>query len=253
MPAETPDPQGELNTRGLNTRGLDTRGSVPAADRAVAAAIFDFDETIIDLEPHHTAASEALCAAQGDDYSAMPESFRHGSGRRVIDDVRTLREHFGWNASVEDLFALRQAHFDRILGESPLEPMPRVQETVLTLFNASIPLAITSSSVRASIELILERLELRHCFRVIVDGGDVKLGKPHPEPYLLTAERLHVSPAACVVFEDSEVGVRAAKAAGMFCIAVRNPRALIRQDLSPADAVVESMAQVDAARFKLAE
>lgn len=240
MPAETQDPQNEPITRDTSLGA-----------RTVAAAIFDFDETMVDLEPQHTAAYEELCASLGCDYQSMPESFRNGSGRRVIDDIHQLRAHFSWTEPVDTLFARRQEMFDRITCESPLTFMPGVRELVLALHAAGIPLAIASSSVRASIEAILERLELRHCFRVIVDGSEVTHGKPHPEAYLVTAERLGVTPAECVVFEDSEVGVRAAKAAGAYCIAVRNPRALSRQDLSPADEIVESMTAIDAARFRM--
>ena len=206
--------------------------------------MFDLDETMIDLEPQHTAASEALCRENGSDYGAMPESFRRGSGRRVIDDVREMREHFGWQAPLEELFARRQEHFDAACRETDLAPMRGVRETVARLRELGLTLAITSSSVAASIAAILERLELRDAFALIVDGSEVVNGKPDPEAYLLTARKLGVAPADCVVFEDSHVGVVAAKRAGMYCVAVRNPRAQTRQDLSAADVVVESMSDV---------
>jgi beta-phosphoglucomutase-like phosphatase (HAD superfamily) len=71
----------------------------------------------------------------------------------------------------------------------------------------------------------------------------VRRGKPDPEAYLVTAEKLGVEAAECVVFEDSHVGVVAAKRAGMFCIGVRNPRAQTVQDLDAADVVVGSMSE----------
>lgn len=211
----------------------------------VAAVIFDFDETIIDLEPQHTAAHAALCREQGSDYDAMPESFRHGSGRRIIDDIREMQAFFEWRAAEEELFLKRQRHFDEICAAAELELMPGVREVVETLAARGFRLAITSSAVASSIELLLTRLELRERFAMIVDGSRVEHGKPDPEAYLLTARLLGVAPAECVVFEDSEPGVAAAKRAGMYCIAVRNPRALTRQDLSPADLIVDSMREVD--------
>lgn len=207
--------------------------------------IFDFDETIIDLEPQHTAAYAALCRAQGSDYEAMPESFRKGSGRRIIDDVREMRAHFGWMASEEELFALRQRLFDDICRSSDLEPMDGVREAVDAIRATGLPMAITSSAVRSSIEEILERLGMRDAFGLIVDGSEVVHGKPDPEAYLVTARRLGVAPAGCLVFEDSHVGVVAAKRAGMVCVAVRNPRAQTRQDLSAADVIVESLRELD--------
>ena len=124
-------------------------------------------------------------------------------------------------------------------------PHPALQLPIDVLRRTGVTLAITSSAVRSSIEEILVRLGLRDAFSLIVDGSEVVHGKPDPEAYLVTAKRLGVSPYHCIVFEDSEVGVRAAKAAGMYCVAVRNPNALTRQDLSIADVIVESMREVD--------
>lgn len=224
MRAETPGPRLDLST--------------------AAAVIFDFDETIIDLEPQHTAAHAALCRDYGSEYHDMPESFRRGSGRRIIDDIRDMRAHFGWNASEEELFARRQEHFDAVCRSANLEAMTGVHEMIEKLRARNIPLAITSSAVKASIEAILERLRLRDAFTLIVDGSEVRHGKPDPEAYLLTARKLGVAPERCIVFEDSRVGVVAAKRAGMFCVAVRNPRAQERQDLSAADMIAGSMRDV---------
>lgn len=220
MPVETPDPRAALYTRDFDT------------------VIFDFDETIIDLEPQHTAAHEALCRARGSDYATMPEEFRLGSGRRIIDDIREMKAHFGWTASEEELFAQRQEFFDAVCRDADLVAMPGIPALIRELQSHGVTLAITSSAVKSSIEQILERLGLRDAFTLIVDGSEVEHGKPDPEGYLLTARKLGVAPEQCVVFEDSEVGTQAAKRAGMFCIALRNPRAQTVQDLSAADAIV---------------
>jgi sugar-phosphatase len=208
-------------------------------------AIFDFDETMIDLERQHTDASVALCRELGDDYDRMPESWRHGSGRRVIDDIGDLRAFFGWAQEVDELFERRQRHFDALCRTAELALLPGVERTVRALDERAITLAVTSSAVGSSIEAILRRFGLRELFALIVDGGEVTRGKPDPEAYLITAQRLGVAPADCVVFEDSEIGVAAAKAAGAYCIAVRNPDAQQRQDLSAADAVLESFEELE--------
>ncbi|HEX7828124.1 MAG TPA: HAD family phosphatase [Thermoanaerobaculia bacterium] len=209
--------------------------------RGIAAVIFDFDETIIDLEPQHTGAHEALCRDQHSDYAQMPEAFRRGSGRRIVDDIRDMKAHFGWATSEDELFATRQRHFDAITETSKLHAMPGVVDAIRTLQRMNVTLAITSSAVRASIETILVRLGLRDAFALIVDGSEVARGKPDPEAYVITAKKLRVAAEECIVIEDSEVGVLAAKRAGMFCVAVRNPRALTRQNLTPADVIVDSM------------
>ena len=216
----------------------------------VEAAIFDFDETMIDLERQHTAAHARLCRAMGSRYEDMSEEFRTRSGRRVIDDVRDMRSIFGWPRPVADLLAERQRYFDEeIAASTDLALMPGVMSTVIALHAHGITLAIASAAVRSSIETVLRRFDLLHLFAVIVDGSEVERGKPDPQAYLVTAGRLGVDPAQCVVFEDAAVGVRAAKAAGTYCIAVRNPRAQTFQDLSPADMIVSSFDEIDADWF----
>lgn len=209
-----------------------------------SAAIFDFDETMIDLERQHTEAYEKLCAHFGSDYAEMPESFRHSSGKRVLDDVRDMRDAFGWSASDDELMSIRNRYFDEACERSELTLMPGVERVVRELYAANIRLAVTSSAVGSSIDAILRRLGIRDMFALIVDGSQVTHPKPHPEAYLVTAKQLGVAPRECVVFEDSTVGVRAAKNAGMYCIAVRNPNAKQRQDLGVADEVVDSFESV---------
>ncbi len=215
------------------------------------AVIFDFDETMIDLERQHTVAYERICRALGSDYEQMPESFRRGSGRRVLDDMREMRAFFGWTRSVEDVFAERQRYFDEECRRTDLRLMPGVEAMVRALYARGLKLAVTSSAVRESIEAILRRFGLRDLFAVIVDGSEVQRGKPDPEAYRLTAQRLGVAAGVCLVFEDSEVGVASAKSAGMFCVAIRNPHAQTRQNLDAADFVVASFAEVDAEWFAI--
>ena len=214
---------------------------------SIAAAIFDFDETMIDLEAQHAAADAGLCRAMGSDYMDMPESFRHSSGRRIVDNIRELREFFGWNTDEATLFRLRQRFFEEACASSDLKLMPGVERVVRELHAAGLRLAITSSAVRAAIETILERFDLRPCFDVIVDGSEVEHGKPHPEAYEVTAKKLGVSPAECIVFEDSGIGVAAARSAGMFCIAIPNPTARQKQDLSAADLIINSFERLETA------
>lgn len=246
---------GDHHHRVLEVR-LHSAGTVAMTTRPrnlppdIDAAIFDFDETMIDLEKQHTAACDRLCRAMGARYTDMPEDFRNASGKRVVDDVREMRDFFGWSRGLDDLLAERQHYFDNEIVASPdLELMTGVAPFVRGLHGRGLLLAITSSAVRNSIETILDRFDLLSLFAVIVDGGEVHRGKPDPEAYLITAGRLGIDPARSVVFEDSAIGVRAAKAAGMYCIAVRNPKAKIVQDLSPADAVAYSFEEIDAGWF----
>jgi beta-phosphoglucomutase len=122
--------------------------------------------------------------------------------------------------------------------------LPCVEEVVRALQRRGVILAVTSSAVGPEIDAILRRFGLREAFATIVDGSMVTHAKPDPEAYLVTAAILGVSPSECVVFEDSRVGVLAAKAAGMYCVAVRAAHARLPQDLSAADLVLSSLCEL---------
>jgi HAD superfamily hydrolase (TIGR01509 family) len=210
------------------------------------AALFDFDETMINLEREHDAAHRALCREMGSDYDAMPESFRFGSGRRIVDDITEMRSFFGWTTSHEELQRIRHRHFLDALANADLVLMRGVERAVRELHARGVMLAITTSAVGDAVDLILRRTGIRELFALIVDGSEVANGKPDPEAYLLTARKLGLAPRDCVVFEDSHAGVLAAKAAGMYCVAVRNPAARTFQDLSVADLVLGSFDELNA-------
>lgn len=209
----------------------------------IRAAIFDFDELLINLQTLHFAADRAALAALGHDYDDLPEAIRlASSGRRISELLAEMRAHFAITDSVDMLMQRRQEHFLAALRDAPILPaMPGAVAAINALHAAGYPLAVTSSGIREYIALVLDRLGIADRFAVIVTGADVTHGKPHPEPYLVTAQRLGLPPATCVVFEDATVGVQAAKAAGMRCIAVPNSDALRPQDLSAADLILPSL------------
>jgi HAD superfamily hydrolase (TIGR01509 family) len=214
------------------------------------AALFDFDETMIDLEREHDFAHRALCRDLGCNHDDLPESFRFGSGRRIVDDITEMRNFFGWANAENELYAMRHRHFLEALKSPDLTLMPGVERVVRELHSGGVTLAITTSAAGDAVDLLLERFGLRELFALIVDGTEVKAGKPAPEGYLLTARKLGVAPQDCVVFEDSRVGVLAAKAAGMYCVAVRNSRARMPQDLSAADVTLDSFEQLNVERLR---
>jgi len=99
---------------------------------------------------------------------------------------------------------------------------------------------IVSGSYRKDIEEAIRRLEIEKYVTLYLGKEDYYPGKPHPAGFLKAAEMLHVKPENCVVFEDSTVGVKAAKAAGMICVALaRDNRP--KQDVSPADLVLSDL------------
>ena len=104
--------------------------------------------------------------------------------------------------------------------ERGIEPLPGVRVWMERLRDAGVPCAIGSSTHRANIDLSLGLIGLREFFADIVSAEDVTRGKPDPQVFLTAAARIDRAPERCVVFEDAFVGLEAACAGGMKCVAV---------------------------------
>jgi HAD superfamily hydrolase (TIGR01509 family) len=134
-----------------------------------------------------------------------------------------LREFYGPGLDAGEIAArgaAKEALFRRMMaGELERYLVPGVGEFLAR--HAGAPAAVASNAEMANVEFVLKASGYRRHFRVVVDGHQVRRPKPHPDIYLLAAERLGIRPANCIVFEDSESGVAAAKAAGMRVVGVR--------------------------------
>ena len=205
----------------------------------IRAAIFDLDELIIDLERIHKAAERQICMDYGHSFDALSEDLRfNSSGLRENDILERIKQELKLTASLPEMILRKQTLFaDMIIGEV-LQAMPGVLEAISSLQAHGYRLSLTSSGSRPRVEMVLKRLGILNAFEIIVCGEDVQQGKPNPEPYRLTAERLKISPLEGVVFEDAEVGVQSAKSAGLWCIGVPNPNAATVQNLTQADLVL---------------
>ncbi len=127
-------------------------------------------------------------------------------------------------------------------GQPPLAALPGAAELAAVIHQRGDPLALVTSASRAHAVPTLQRLGLLGLFQVIVAGDDVTVGKPHPEGYRRASKELGVEPSRCVVFEDSPAGLAAARAAGMYCVAVVTTHP--RSELSDADQIVAGLTEV---------
>jgi HAD superfamily hydrolase (TIGR01509 family) len=119
-----------------------------------------------------------------------------------------------------------------------------VEKLLRLLKEKKLRIALSSSSARHWIDLILARLKIRGFFEVVVSREEVKKSKPWPEIYLLTAKKLSLTPKECLVLEDTPPGIEAAKKAGMKCLAVPN-KFNQQADFSQADWVLRSLVEID--------
>ncbi|ANF98748.1 phosphatase [Paenibacillus bovis] len=148
------------------------------------------------------------------------------------------------DCTVEQMLEFHVKHVMDVIREHPeLQPFNGLTDWLGWLQQSGIPMVVASSSPRALIELILERLDIRRFFGGMISGEEVAHGKPAPDIFLRAAEILGVAPERCMVIEDSRNGVRAAKSAGMRCIGHQNPGSG-NQNLGEADVVIHSYAEL---------
>ncbi|MBW6440198.1 HAD family phosphatase [Actinoplanes hulinensis] len=183
---------------------------LPLPDGDFKAYLFDCDGTITDSMPAHY---RAWCKALGEWGAEFPEElFYAWGGRLVVDIIVDLNERQGLSMPVAEVAARREELFQELLGE--VEAVPGVLEHIEASYGR-IPFGVVSGSTRESVTASLTALGLLDRFEVLVCAGDYARPKPDPEGYLLGARLLGVDPADCLVFEDTDMGVAAAEAAGM--------------------------------------
>ncbi len=182
------------------------------------AYLFDCDGTIADSMPLHY---EAWTMALGEWGCVFEEQqFYAWGGKPAAEIIADLNEQQGLNMPVEAVAKRKEKLYYELLPQ--LKVVPEVLEHIED-GAGKIPFAVVSGSRRDSVTASLRTLGLLDKFEVIVCAGDYEKSKPHPEPFLLAAARLGVSPEECLVFEDTEMGIQAATAAGMASVKVPLP------------------------------
>jgi len=146
-------------------------------------------------------------------------------------------------SNVENLISVKTEFYLELIKDN-LKIYPGVIELIHRLYE-KYTLALTTSSTFAEMETVMNKLRIGKLFKTIVTSEDVKHGKPDPEPYLLTAEKLSVNCEDCLVIEDSENGVRSAKSAGMKCFAITNTEK--PHNLQLADRIIDKYSEITAA------
>jgi len=188
----------------------------PCAIRGVEAVIFDMDGTLVDSEPFTATSVEALLAAEGiEDPELDPTCFFGRTWQAISDELIARHPQLADRCSPEVL----DARFLQCWQQTPPPPIPGAL-SALAAARACGPTALATSSHRSAVDALLAQLDLEQLLDVIVSAEDFARSKPDPECFLLAAHRLGVDAQACLVFEDSLAGLRAARAAGMQAVAI---------------------------------
>ena len=185
---------------------------------ATRCCIFDMDGVLIDSGAHHRNAWRALLD-ELDVTPEEPEYWRLTIGRPAEEAVPLLLGRPVSGAEARHL-ALRKRELYSGFAQRGTLAVPGVSEFVAALADQRVPRAVGTSASRWDVDSLLRSLGLRRHFEVIVTADDVRFGKPDPQVYLEAARRLGAPPSECLVFEDSLVGVVAARRADMRAVGV---------------------------------
>jgi beta-phosphoglucomutase len=205
------------------------------------AAIFDMDGVLIDT--YHAHFQSWLSMAKRAGLSFTEAEFAPTFGRTS----REIIAHF-WgqgrfnDAEIAALDNEKEQAFREIIAVN-FPAMHGVHNLLIDLHAAGWKLAVGSSGPPENVDLTMDRLGKRDLFSAIVTGMDVTRGKPDPQVFLLAAERLGVPPLRCVVIEDAQPGIAAAKAAGMAAVGLVST-GRTHKELAAADFVVDSLADI---------
>jgi len=210
------------------------------------AVIFDFDGVITDSEILHFRAFNQVLGQYGieltkDDYYKTYLGFNDADCYKLLIGQGLLKTD---KQQIKNLIEQKKRIFEQ-LAKAEGKMIEGVRDFLTMLEQNNISMAICSGALLTEVEMVLEDARLRHLFEVIVSGEQVKKGKPDPEGFLLSLQRLNenrenpITANQCIAIEDSHWGLEAAKAAGMHTIAVTN--SYDAEQLSMADKIVDQL------------
>lgn len=213
---------------------------VGSAQFSVKAIIFDMDGVLVDSEPLHYRSCQEFLRPYEVPYTEADHAQFIGTTDEYMWKVYS--EKYNIRLETERFITRREEILAGLLKREAIA-RPGVYDLLKNLQQQEVPIAVASSSSLATIGIVLEALKIQPYFDVIASGEEVAHGKPAPDVFLLAAERLGLSSADCLVIEDSHNGTKAAKAAGMYCLAVPCD-ATRAQDFSLSDVQAESLCSV---------
>jgi HAD superfamily hydrolase (TIGR01509 family) len=206
------------------------------------AVLWDMDGTLVDSAEYHWQAWRETMSREG--FPITHAQFLATFGQRN-DSI--LRQWLGEKATSELIQRIgdaKESRYREHVREHGISPLPGALEWVTLLHRQSWGQAIASAAPRANVETILDVLHASGCFEAIVSAEDVHCGKPDPEVFLIAATKLGAAPKHCIVVEDAEHGIEAARAAGMKSIGISQNGTHL-----PADIVVRSLDLLDENAF----
>ena len=214
----------------------------------IQTVIFDMDGVIVDTEPVHRYAYFKQFAELNIDVTE--EMYTSFTGLSTRNTFQMIKEIFILEHEVEDLIQRKRTIFnDAFDSKADLELLEGVETLIKNLHKNGIQLILASSASKVTISRVFNRFKLHDFFTHLVSGEDFPQSKPHPAIFEHAAS-LSIAPIEnCLIIEDSTNGVKAAKAAGIYCIGYNSLHSKA-QDLTLADIVIDHFDELDFEKVK---
>ena len=209
----------------------------------IQTVIFDMDGVIVDTEPVHRYAYFKQFKELNIDVTE--EQYTSFTGYSTRNTFQKLKELFSIDHDVEELIQRKRTLFnDAFDSKAALQLLDGVEDLIKDLHGNGIQLILASSASKVTIARVFSRFILHHYFTHLVSGEDFPNSKPHPAIFEY-AVSLSIAPKQdCIVIEDSTNGIKAAKAAGIFCVGYNSIHSE-EQDLTEADIVINHFNELD--------
>ena len=211
--------------------------------KSITHVIYDMDGLLLDTESLNERVNSEIVERYGKTFSN--EIKIAIAGTTAINSAQTIIDTLQLPLTVKEYLTARNKLLYPLY--STAQPLPGTIELIQHLARYNIPQAIATSSSRENFAMkTVNHQDWLQYFKTITLGDDraIKQGKPAPDIFLLTAQRLNAQPQNCLVFEDSRSGMEAAIAAGMSVVVVPDP--VVNKELfSAADLVLNSMKEFD--------
>lgn len=182
------------------------------------AAIFDMDGVLVDNHTYHVRSWAEFCKKKNIPFDE--DTFRTKYfGKNTRDTFNGL---LGYSLTEEEINALgeEKEKIYREMYKDYISPVDGLVPFLISLKEAEIRTAVATSAPTSNLNFTLNALNIKHLFDVVVDASGVAKGKPDPEIYLKAAKLLNLTPADCIVFEDSVSGIKSGQGAGMKVVAL---------------------------------